>query len=472
MAKTETSKTDKNNETTIPLARKEELTEEQKLEIDLKRWAEQLSGEDDAVKSAINPSYPALMGPAPDYGFNISSVRKSPRQNYILYLTNQFIFRAINIRSDKVVSRGYELKGGDARGREECQKLLKNSGDIQFIKQLSINADIGGITFVEKLPNKTGTKIAKLKHLNPISVGFKRDKTTGMIILDKNGQPAGYVQYYVKPNGEMVEEDITAKDRIVSFKFNTLGDEFDGVSIIQPVYDTVIRLMNMEYAAAIAAVRTANPLLVGKCNTKSPNLIKEWSKILGNISGKDQIFLPEGMELDMISPGQQQFSEYSQYFLNAVVAATGVPESILLGKSESGNRAETIALSKNFNEMMRINQLSIENFINKIFEEFGLLSGFEPPVFSLVDISEDTSVTAELIIELVKNGIITVDEARDMLDIPALKKKMDTTDAEIKKSDMKTYFPSEGVSPEGSQKGIKKTQKVSPYSEVNPIITK
>ena len=56
------------------------------------------------------------------------------------------------------------------------------------------------------------------------------------------------------------------------------------------------------------------------------------------------------MELDTLQPGQQNFSAYADYFLDAVVAAFGVPKGVLLGDSggSSGNRAEGIVLTRHF----------------------------------------------------------------------------------------------------------------------------
>jgi len=465
----------------VSVIKQKEIDENSEKEIlnELKQWkqdidvdVEELYANIENSKPISGPSYTSLnvIGAKPGYG--ISKIRKSPEQLYILYLTNQFIYRGVNIRGNKVVSRGYKIEGGDKKGYELCSELIRNSGGISFIKQLSINADVAGRTFVEILPNDAGTKFMKLKHINPISISFIKDSKTGLIKVDSNGKPIGYLHYYVDENGNVKEKEIIMSKRILMFKFDSIGDEFEGVSLLQPAYDTIIRLMNMEYSAALAAIKTANPLLVGTCNSKSPNIIRQWGSILGKISGKDQVFIPEGMSLSMLSPGQQNFSEYSTYFLNAVVSATGVPKSILLGESSNGNRAETITLSREFNEMIRINQIIIEDFINEIFIKFGLYSNFKPPVFVLNDITEDTAMTAELVINLVDKGIISISEARKLLNIKDIGLSDTSLDKKIKKSDMKTYFPSEEGSPEGSQKGVKKNQKTSKDSIVNPITTK
>lgn len=80
-----------------------------------------------------------------------------------IYLRNQFIFRGINKRASEMVTRGYDVIGEDQVGVDKCSALLKNSGGPIFLRQSSINADVFGNSFWEKIPNKTGNEILKLK---------------------------------------------------------------------------------------------------------------------------------------------------------------------------------------------------------------------------------------------------------------------------------------------------------------------
>ena len=329
-------------------------------------------------KQSTNPSALALETTLHSSGEGSGSIRKKPQQLFDLYLTNQYIFRAINIRADTLISAGYTLVDGDEQGIKACQELIDNSGGDDLMHVLSINTDISGDGYLEKAKNALDTKILKLKHVHPVTLRYKTvdNTSSGKIDINKRTKlPKAYTQYYTDKNGVERTKDI-AIDKIAHFKYNSIGDEFTGVSTIQSGYDTIVRLMNMEYSAAEAAVKTANPMWVGTCNTKSPHQVSQWATILGQISGKDQIFIPDGMDLKMMSPGPQNFSEYSDYFLNAVVASTGVPKAILLGGSASGNRASEVVLSKHFYTLIRSNQQSMERFFNKIFEEYAELAGF------------------------------------------------------------------------------------------------
>jgi len=426
--------------------------------------------ETEKLKTLSNPSAIALSTTKHEAGIGIAKVKRNVRELFILYLTNQFVARAVNIRADTLISRGYKIVGDD-KGVTECEELIDKSGGINLFWQLSVNTDIAGDGFQEKIYSSNKKKILRLKHVHPLTLGFKKKKESDIILLDKNKEPVGYEQSYLDDKGIEVKKDVP-KEIIEHLKFNTLGDDFTGISTIQPGYDTIVRLMNMEYAAAEAAVKIANPIIVGKCNTKSPHQIAMWGTILGNISGREQVFIPEDMTLDTLSPGSQNFNEYADYFLNAVVATFGVPKAILLGESGSGgggsNRAEQVILSRHFYSLIRSNQRYMEDFFNKIFEEYGELAGFKPPKLQFEDVAEDVAVNTEFAIELYAAGIIDLNEARKMIglyptDLKTLKPTQNL-ETEIKQEDAKEWNPAEAGSPAGSQKGVKKKAKQSGMS--------
>ena len=419
-----------------------------------------------------NPSAVALDTTKRESGENMKNrLRHTVRQLMNLYLSNQFVSRAINIRADTIISRGYKIIGSDEIGVEYCKDLVEKSGDVNLFWQLAVNTYIAGDGFLEKQYNKKNNKILSLRHIHPLTFGFRTELKTGKIIVGKDKTPIGYTQYYIDKNGTEVTKDVP-KEPIEHLRFNTLGDEFTGLSIIQPGYSTIVRLMNMEYSAAEAAVKTANPMWIATCNTKSPHQIAQWSSILGNISGRDQLFIPEGMTINMMSPGPQNFNDYADYFLNAVVACFGVPKSVLLGDSGgSGNRAEGVITSRHFYSSIRSDQRYITDFFNKIFEEYGELAGFEPPKLVFEDVAEDALLLATSAIELHREGLITTSEARQMIGLEPTAEEIGVKQGaadDMKKSDMEVKHPEAPGSAAGSQAGEKAKMKISPYSEVSP----
>jgi len=227
----------------------EESYSEEKLVAELESVSKEILERqfEEKTKPLTNPSAIALDTTSPDAGDGISKVKKTVRQLFVLYLTNQFVARAINIRADTLISKGYRIVGKDKKGVEACEKLIEDSGGINLFWQLSVNTDIAGDGFLEKVYNANKNKILRLKHVHPLTLRFKTSSTSGKIQVNDEGRPVGYEQIYNDTNGKESYKDIPY-DVISHLRFNTLGDEFTGISTIQPGYDTIVRLMNMEYS--------------------------------------------------------------------------------------------------------------------------------------------------------------------------------------------------------------------------------
>ena len=446
----------------------EKLVKELNLQVEVSKEILSRQETERIKKMLTNPSAAALTTATPQAGNSLVNVRKPTINLFQLYLTNQFVARAVNVRADTLVSRGYKVVGEDMNGVEACSDLIERSGGLNLFRQLSINTDIAGDGYLEKRYNLKNTKITRLCHVHPLTITFKKYKENDKIIIDaKSKEPVAYTQITTDSNGKEIETDIPI-DKISHLRFNILGDEFTGVSTIQAGYDTIIRLMNMEYAAAEAAVKTANPIIVGTTNTKSPNQMALWGQVLGRINGREQVFIPEGMTLSMLSPGPQNFSDYSEYFLNAVVAAFGVPSSILLGESSRGNRAESVVLSRHFYSVIRGNQKYMEDFFNEIFREYAELAGFEPPKLVFNDLATDMHLNSKTAIELFIAGLISKEEARKMCGVDDIYTNLDNdVNTDVKKNDLQTWHQGEGKS-DGSQEGVKAAQKMDPNSQVSP----
>ena len=391
-----------------------------------------------------------------------TNVRKKPLQLQNLYFTNQFVFRGINIRADELITRGYDIVGEDKKGVTFCEELIERSGGTQLIRRSSINTDVYGDCWLELVWNKSKKTplLVYLEQIHPATFGFKTiDNNFEEIELDANGRPAGLEQRTVAPEGNEEIRVEVPKEKVAHLMFNQVADEFTGISIIQPLYDTVVRLMNMEESAAWAAVKSANPIWIGKSEARSPHELYKWAAVLGKISGKDQIFLPKGMELTMEAPGQQNFNEYADYFLDAVVAALGVPKVLLLGGGDA-NRATSIVQTRYFQSLIETNQGIMSKFFNEIFERYGEKLGFKPPKFVFREIMEDLEAQGDIAIRLYDSGLISTEEARALIGIEETNfKPKANNEKQVKDNDKKAFFPREGSSKEGSQKGKKATQK-------------
>jgi len=319
------------------------LSSNSNLKKELEELKEKVNTQDKLLQEGTSDAFASSQARESKYLVDVQGTvrRRVPvRDLQKLYLNNQFTFRAINVRADELVCRGYDIVGDDEVGVKACKDLIERSGGVNLFWQLSVNTDVCGDGYQEKVKSPDGKAISYLRHINPVGFGFLTVASDDLtIILGSDKTPKSYMQVYYDENSVEQRKEIP-KERVLHLKFNTFADEFNGISSIQPVYNTAIRLMNMEHAAAEAAVKTANPMFIGNTTAKSPMELAKWSSVLSKLSSKEEVFLPNGMTLSVISPGKQNFNEYAGYFLDAVVAASGVPKAILTGTndSSSGNR--------------------------------------------------------------------------------------------------------------------------------------
>ena len=117
--------------------------------------------------------------------------------------------------------------------------------------------------------------------------------------------------------------------------------------------------------------------------------------------------------------------------------------------------------------------------MNEIFIYYGKIGKFDPPNFKFSDIAEDADRNGQRAVELFEARLVTLSEARTMIGLetgtaiiaelqgpetPVQKQitKDPVTDDDLKKSDAKAFHPAKPGSPEGSQKGNKREQKINP----------
>ena len=406
------------------------------------------------------------------YTTQSTGIRVSPVKLQQMYFNNQYIFRAINVRANELITRGYRILNGDEKGREKCTKLIERSGGSLFLKQWSTNTDVWGNGWIEKVRSRDKKEITRLSFIHPATFGWKtKGMQSNVIDIGSDIQPTGCQQKTIDENGiEMIIP--IDKNNIELLTFNKIADEFIGVGIIQPIYSTINRLMRMEAAAADAAVKAANPMWVGYFDTVSETTVRKWAHFLGRLTTKEQIFLPRGAKIELLSPKRQLFSEYSEYYVDSIIAGTGVPKSLLLGRSGDTNRAESIVHSRHFQTLIESNQHAMENVIDKIFKEYGKLDNFDPPIFRFNEILEDADLMSDKAERLFSTGIITREEAREMLGLEenttnTFNRVKSSPERELKKQEREAYFPSSTESPgSGSQRNVKKKQKRSPYSTI------
>ena len=120
-----------------------------------------------------------------------------------IFVTNGVVNRAGNIRANRVMGDGIELLPSEQEGadpaeakeaRDLCTQFLDHINYKIFFKESYLNAWWGGNEWTEIIPNQFGA-VVDVNHGDLQTVDFRRNFINNKIILNGNGQPAGFWQY-------------------------------------------------------------------------------------------------------------------------------------------------------------------------------------------------------------------------------------------------------------------------------------
>lgn len=267
-------------------------------------------------------------------------------ENYLLM--HPLVPRGIEIKANRMTRRGYTIKDGTPEARAYCNEILQNSGGITTLRNLIKDAYGFGAGYLTLVTNKSKDAVLYLSQEHPVYFGiskypkFYNDKLLAdKYKLDpKTKKPAYFSQYAKNQSGEWVEvgQPIEA-NRVAHLKFDTWGDEPEGISLVQYVHMVIKYLLNIEDSAAQNMYRHGQTQKKLLTKVNSQNKLKEIAKNVENMNAKDVIILPEGSDVENLTPGQTQFTDYHDRFMTLVAIRLGIPKPILTMDGTETNKA-------------------------------------------------------------------------------------------------------------------------------------
>jgi hypothetical protein len=338
------------------------------------------------------------------------------------------IFRAINQRADLIIANGFKIVSESDKARESVLKFIKriNNGQAQgsaflnLIRGWIIDTDVFGNGYLELQYNSGKNDIIGLSPIHPKTIDFKRDR--GKIILDQSGMPVSYEQ---DVNGK--KKDIPI-EKVAHLKFNVLGDEFLGYSTIEPMYQQLLWLANIQEGIATATKRAGWPLhdiTVGTADDPATQKdLDEAEKAAKNLNAASSYVHSHLFKTKIVESSiTKNFVNYPDPFVNMIVAATGIPRFILLGIGEGTNRATAQVLSKHLRPMIQSLQMKTKLEVERqIFRRYLELQGIEDMAYiewneALPEEAESVARRLNVLSKTVftEQSVISKEEAREML---------------------------------------------------------
>ena len=352
-----------------------------------------------------------------------------------IYQTIAPVNKAINLWANRIIGDGFELVpstqlGADAgtakSARDSCMQFLESINYTSFFRQSCINALVAGNEWTELIYNGLGSLI-NVAHGDFNTLDFRRNFINNKIVIGGDGQPTGYWQYIADlsqlyyslssyygevpayenllaaknrlkesqslpinatdSEGNVVEVGIMfattkpnfqflKKNEIAHLAFQTMNDNFFGISHILPAYNAINHLEQVMYATAeaINTMGYPKPVITVGDPQHPPNktLNDQAEDAIKDPVRKEGFSLPYFMKLEYLSPNTSnagQISSYPEWFIKETAMGLRTPAELLTGSGDS-NRATSESNSSDFDRDTMSARAKLDQYIYAILNYF------------------------------------------------------------------------------------------------------
>lgn len=282
------------------------------------------------------------------------------------YINNPTIFNGINKIVQTIMAASHKVEAKDRKVQaffdEFIGRLGLSGSDITWEELLAViyqHQCIYGAAFVENIFNKRHNRIVDWDAIDPKKMDYAKD-VNKKIVLDNLGKPVGYFELLPMNEGvsqieipnlpphvaqPMSYRAIFMKpEQVAHFKLFTVGDGFYGIGLIEPIYRTSLRKLNIEEALANAIYRHGFPVIwaqIGDLNHEAtPQQIENMLIKLKDISFKQEIATPYYYNLHILeSKKAEKLKEHLEYFREQEVTGLGIPKPFATGGAEGATHA-------------------------------------------------------------------------------------------------------------------------------------
>lgn len=361
------------------------------------------------------------------------------------YMHNPTIFNGVNKIVQTIMSAPHEIVAKDPKVKAHFDKMIDELGhsgsDItweELLSEIYKHQCIYGRAFIENIFNKRHNRIVDWDIIDPKKMDYAKD-SNGKIVLDKFGNNVGYfeiIPYYSTDAATDAREQLDKQkyppgveppkdskvifllpEQVAQMKLFTVGDGFYGIGLIEPIYKTSLRKMNIEEAMANAIYRHGFPIIwaqLGDMNHEpTPQQVENMLEKLKNINFKQEIATPYYYQLHMLeSKKSEKLREHLEYFKEQEVSGLGIPKPFATGGADGATRATLGNQSSMFQltlrDIIRKTSYAIEKYM---FKPVCDLEGFKEIPKIKWDLVGESQLDdkAKRIVEYIKAGVLKPD---------------------------------------------------------------
>jgi len=306
-----------------------------------------------------------------------------------IYLTDPQAFNTVNKSKQLIMQAGYKIESEKKGIQSKYDDFFANMGNIgmktnlhQMLSYIHHDKLLFGAAYVERIYDREVTEILDLKMIDPKLMDFARD-AEGIIVVDKNQNPVGYVmnvgRRYDTYLGDDIPGSVVLKGtdifllafRIAHFRMFPYGNRFESVGIIEPAFKDIIRKHKIEDATANSIHNTAAyPIVAYVGDNQRAASQKVMDSTLGamkNLSHSRYMVFQHPTKLETLEvKHSEQLDDVLRYFRGNQSAASGMALGFSIGTGEAINRST-------LSTQQRMLDVSLDSEAKATAEEFKVM---------------------------------------------------------------------------------------------------
>jgi len=380
-----------------------------------------------------------------------SRISRHSFEDYEVIYTDPMISQGINLRSILMFKGGIQVRCIDKnnkddsdmakKAREHCEEFIANTNLELKLPPLARTRDMYGKSALEIVYDAEdysgATEILDLVPVADVKrFDYIRDPMNQKIMYDDDNEIIGYEE---EPINTPTEPVVFDRKSILMMVRNPFGG-YEPLSLLDSLVDIVTAKKNAENGMANAIRLAGFPIphvKVGKDNRDpSKGEIDEANKHMENmVAGMNYWITGKDTEYSLIQAGSlTSIRDPVDYYVVQVCSGLGLPRVFLLGVGDDANRAVSEQEQKFMNNMLSAESRRMAHDLeSQLFRIVLDLAGFRDITVE-IDFGEisdtDENQLVVRVSTMLTNNVITINEARDMLDLEELGPEFDVTIAE------------------------------------------
>jgi len=365
-----------------------------------------------------------------------SAVKKPLSEEIMLlcenaYLKEPLTRKGILKRSHDAFERWLRIESEDERIGEIFTKLEKRTDLKNKLIDLLKNAMIYGVGYLEIIyENDTEPPDQEPPQTRIIGLELIDPKTLWPVYQDDpNKERYGELLYYEQRiNKPAIKSIKLHPSRIIEFKYDTLADGRRPVGVIEPMLHVINAKVLLDKASGQIPKKVISQIIMAKIEGATQEELDAWAEALKAMADAGRFVGTESVDIQVENTGKAlDIKPYSEHLIYQIAGGVGVPYTVLLGAG-AGTLSTSETNLRDYYSDLRDLQVRFTPIIKRLLDWELAVDGVKAD-YEIVwnEIYADEKSEAEILATraraidlLMANGIISTNEAREILGLEPL----------------------------------------------------